>query len=567
MSTGWWLLLAVAAVILSTARPLGRYLGRILGAGPAPGDRLFLPLERIVYRAVGVDPSGEQRWTAYAASFLAFSLVSTVGLYALLRLQGVLPFNPTEAGSVDPLLALNISVSFVTNTNWQNYAGEATLSHLSQAVGLVTQNFVSAAAGLAVVAPLIRGLAKSHGETLGNFWVDVTRVTVRLLLPLSIAVALVLISQGVIQNGQGFTEVETLSDGTQMVPGGPVASQIAIKQLGSNGGGFFNANSSHPFENPNALTNILEIVAIVLIPFAAPFAYGEMVGQRRQGSAVFAAMFVLWLAGSGLALIGELPGNPAMTSIGVDQVISSESPGGSLEGKEVRFGPGSSAVWAAATTGTSNGSVNAMHGSMTPVGVIVTLTNMLLGEVSPGGVGVGLAGMLVFVVVTVFIAGLMVGRTPELLGKKIQAAEVKLATLYLLAVPVAILALTAIAVLLPHSLDARTNDGPWGFTEILYGITSPAANNGSAMGGLSANTPFYNSVQALAMAIGRFLLIIPILALAGSLVRKQVAPESAGTFPTDTPLFVGLLIGVILIVAGLTFFPALALGPITEALR
>jgi potassium-transporting ATPase potassium-binding subunit len=567
MFSGWPLLLALVLVVLFLAPPLGRYIAKVLGSGPAPGDRVFLAMERGVYRLVGVDPRSEQRWTGYALSFLAFSLVSVIGLYALLRLQGLLPFNPTGVEAVDPLLAFNIAVSFVTNTNWQNYAGEATLSHLSQALGLVTQNFASAAAGLAVMAPLIRGLARSRADTVGNFWVDLTRVTMRLLLPLSVLMALALASQGVIQNLDGFTEVVTVEGSTQSIPGGPVASQVAIKQLGSNGGGFFNTNSAHPFENPNGISNMLELTAIVIIPFAAPFAYGAMVGRRNQGRAVFVAMLVLWLVGSVLVVAGEGAGNPALEPAGVDQSTNETSPGGSLEGKEVRFGPAVSAVWAASTTGTSNGSVNAMHGSLTPVGAVVTLTGMLLGEVSPGGVGVGLAGMLVFVIVTVFLAGLMVGRTPELLGKKIQASEVKLATLYLLAMPVMVLGIAGFAVLLPEALAARTNIGAWGLTEILYGIASPANNNGSAFAGLSSNTPFFNLTQAMAMLVGRFFLIIPILAIAGSMGRKQSVPASEGTFPTDSPLFVGLLLGVILIVAGLTFFPALSLGPIAEALR
>jgi K+-transporting ATPase ATPase A chain len=497
---------------------------------------------------------------------LAFSLVSVLVLYGILRFQAVLPFNPHELRGVDPLLALNVSVSFVTNTNWQNYGGEATLSHFSQALGLVTQNFVSASAGLGVMAALIRGLGQRRRDTVGNFWVDLTRVTTRLLLPMSILIGLALVTQGVIQNTTGAQQVATVDGGTQLIPGGPVASQIAIKQLGTNGGGFFNTNSAHPFENPTGISNLIELAAIVLIPFAAPFTYGEMVERRRQGWAVFWAMLILWLASVGFAVAAETSGSPALESYGIDQQVSESSPGGNLEGKEVRFGPGISALWAASTTATSNGSVNSMHASYTPIGATVTLTNMLLGEISPGGAGVGLTGMLIFVVLTVFIAGLMVGRTPELLGKKIQASEMKLATLYLLAMPVMVLGITGVAVLLPEALDARTNSGAWGLAEILYGVASPANNNGSAFAGLSSNTPFFNLTQALAMLVGRFFLIIPVLAIGGSLAGKQAAEATEGSFPTDSPLFVGLLLAVILIVAGLTFFPALSLGPLVEAL-
>ncbi|MPZ51796.1 MAG: potassium-transporting ATPase subunit A [Acidimicrobiia bacterium] len=429
MDVTWVIVVILIGLILTVAPLLGRYLAAVLGTGSAPGDRIFLPVERFVYRLVGVDPEREQRWTAYVFSLLAFSLVSILGLYGLLRLQGVLPFNPNRAGGVEPLVALNVAVSFVTNTNWQNYGGEGTLSYLPQAVGLATQNFVSASVGLAVMAALIRGLARRRSDTIGNFWVDLTRITTRLLLPLSILFALALVTQGVIQNTSGFQEVAIVEGGTQSIPGGPVASQLAIKQLGTNGGGFFNTNSAHPFENPTEISNVLELAAILLIPFAAPFTYGAMLQRRRQGKAVFWAMFILWIAGAGIAVVAETNGNPAFSAYGISQEATEASPGGNLEGKEVRFGPGLSALWAASTTATSNGSVNSMHDSYTPVGAIVTLSNMLLGEVSPGGVGVGLAGMLIFVVLTVFIAGLMVGRTPELLGKRIQAPEVKLATL------------------------------------------------------------------------------------------------------------------------------------------
>ena len=562
-----WLLLALLAVLMLTlGPPLGRYLALVFGGGKAPGDRLFLPVERAVYRLVGVDPEREQRWTAYAFSVLAFSLASVLGLYLLLRLQGVLPFNPNRVSGVPADLAFNVAVSFATNTNWQNYGGEATLSHLSQSAGLATQNFVSAGAGLAVMAAFIRGLARRQAATVGNFWVDLTRITFRLLLPLSLVLALVLVSQGVIQNTDGFVGVSTLEGGSQLLPGGPVASQIAIKQLGTNGGGFFNTNSAHPLENPTAVTAFLQMLALLIIPFAAPFAYGRMVSRRSEGWAVFSAMLVLWLASAALAIGAETGGNPRLAELGVDQAVTSESVGGNMEGKEVRFGPGMSALWAASTTSTSSGSVNSMHDSYTPLGGLVAMVNMLLGEVSPGGVGVGLTGMLVFVILTVFVAGLMVGRTPELLGKKVQAPEVKLATLYLVTMPILVLGLTAVAVLLPQALEARTNPGGWGLAEILYGFASPANNNGSAFAGLASNTPFYNVAQASAMLVGRFFLIIPVLAIAGSLATKTPAPPSAGTFPTDRPLFVVLLIGIIVVVAGLTFFPVLSLGPIAEAL-
>ena len=537
-----------------------------MATGRDPERGRFLPIEKAIYRVVGVDPDREQRWTGYALALLAFSLVSTLGLYLLLRTQHLLPFNPTGMESVPPHLAFNIAVSFTTNTNWQNYGGEATLSHLSQFAGLVTQNFVSAAVGMGVLAALIRGLARRKADTLGNFWVDLTRTTTRLLLPLCLLFAVVLVSQGVVQNFDGVVSAVTVEGNAQEIPGGPVASQLAIKQLGTNGGGFFNANSAHPFENPNGLVNYLQTVALVLIPFATVDAFGRMIGNRRQALVLIAVMAVLWLGSIGAAVWAETSGNSALETTGVDQTVSDESPGGNLEGKETRFGPAASAVWGASTTGSSNGSVNAMHDSFTPVGGLVALGNMLLGEVSPGGVGVGLTGMLVFVVVTVFIAGLMVGRTPEFLGKKIQASEIKLATLYILAMPAVVLVFSAISVLMPEALDARTNEGAHGLSEILYGFASPANNNGSAFGGLSSNTSWYNPTQAFAMLVGRFLLIVPVLAIAGTLGSKQPVAASAGTFPTDRPLFAGLLLGIVIIVAGLTFFPVLALGPIAEAL-
>jgi K+-transporting ATPase ATPase A chain len=467
---------------------------------------------------------------------------------------------------VVPHLSFNTAVSFMTNTNWQSYGGETTLSHLTQMVGLTVQNFVSAAAGMAVMAALIRGLARRRAATIGNFWVDLTRTTLRVLLPLSFVFTLVFVSQGVIQNFDGHTDVTTVEGSTQAIPGGPAASQIAIKQLGTNGGGFFNVNSAHPFENPTALNDFVELYAIVLIPFALAFTFGRMAGDRRQGRAVFAVMFAIWTVLSVGAMTLEGNGNPAVTELGVDQTVTSEQAGGNLEGKEVRFGPAASALWAVSTTGTSNGSVNSMHDSYTPLGGMTAMAHMMLGEVSPGGVGVGLNGMLIMVILAVFIAGLMVGRTPEYLGKKIQAAEMKLVVLYVLAMPLALLGFAAASVVLKSALGSVSNPGPHGLSEMLYAFSSAANNNGSAFAGLTTSTQWYDTTLGLAMLVGRFFLIIPVLAIAGSMARKQPAPASAGTLPTHTPLFGGLVIGVTVIVAGLTFFPALALGPLVEHL-
>jgi K+-transporting ATPase ATPase A chain len=564
--SGWLFLgiLAVTTVILTPV--LGRYLATVYGGGPTFGDPLFGPLERVVYRITGVDPESEQHSTSYLWSLLAFTAASLAILYAILRLQGTLPFNPTGMPGVDPALAFNAAVSFVTNTNWQNYGGEATLSHLSQMVGLTVQNFVSAGVGLAVLAAFIRGLTRNESRDVGNFWVDLTRSVTRILLPLSVILALILVSQGVVQNLSGFSTIETLEGGTQVIPGGPAASQVAIKQLGTNGGGFFNVNSAHPLENPNGVTNFISTLALVLLPFATVDWFGRASGNRRNGYALMAAMAVLWLGSVGVAVVAESSGNAALADLGVDQTVTAESPGGNMEGKEIRFGPELSAIWGATTTATSNGSVNSMHDSFTPLGGLVTIGNMVLGEVSPGGVGVGLTGMLMFALLTVFLAGLMVGRTPEFLGKKIESAEVKLVTLYLLAMPILVLGFAAVSIFVPGALDARANPGPHGFSELLYAIASPANNNGSAFAGFGSNTGWYNPVQALSMLVGRFFLIIPVLAVGGSLGAKTTVPAGEGTFPTDSPLFVTLLIGVVLVVAGLTFFPALTLGPIAEAL-
>ncbi|MEE8602467.1 potassium-transporting ATPase subunit KdpA [Euzebya tangerina] len=565
---GWGALLAFASVVIASAVPLGRYLARVYGDGPAPGDRLFGGFERGVYRLVGVNPAAEQRWTGYATSFLAFSVVSFLALYLLLRLQAVLPGNPTGVGAVDPGLAFNTAMSFTSNTNWQNYSGESTLSHLTQMLGLTTQNFVSAAAGIAVLVAFVRGLARQRTDRIGNFWVDLVRTVTRVLLPLSIVVAVVLVTQGVVQNLAGFTEVVTVEGGSQQIAGGPVASQVAIKQLGTNGGGFFGTNSSVPLENSTWVSNAVQSWAIVVIPFALCITFGAMVGRPRQGALVLAVMVLLWGASTAGIMAAEASGNPRLTDLGVDQSISSALAGGNMEGKEMRFGPELSGLWAGSTTGTSNGSVNSLHTSYTALGGGLATLNMLLGEVSPGGVGVGLAGMLVMAILAVFIAGLMVGRTPEFLGKTIGIAEMKIVTLYVLAVPATILVLTAASLAIPDAVAASANTpGPHGLTEILYGIASPANNNGSAFTGLSSNTTWYNTVQGVAFVVGRWLLMIPVLALAGSLAIKQRVPTTSGTFPTDGPTFGVLLIAVLAIVTGLTYFPALSLGPVVEFLQ
>jgi K+-transporting ATPase ATPase A chain len=566
-SASWLQFLLLVAVVLVAAPPLGRYMARVYGdERRAPGDRVFLAVERLVYRVCRVDPDREQRWSTYALSLLAFSGVSFLALYGLLRLQGSLPLNPSGFGAVVPHQAFDTAVSFMSNTNWQSYGGETTMSHLSQTIGLTVQNFVSAAAGMAVMAALIRGLARRGASTVGNFWVDLTRTVVRILLPLSFLVALVLAGEGVIQNFSGHTAARTLEGAAQQLPGGPAASQVAIKQLGTNGGGFFNVNSAHPYENPTPVSNFVELVCIVLIPFALAFTFGRMVGDRRQGKAVFAVMFGIWAVLSLAAMGLEGNGNRRLTAAGADQANSALQAGGNLEGKEVRFGPAASGLWAASTTGTSNGSVNSMHDSFTALGGMIPLSHMLLGELSPGGVGVGLNGLLIMVILSVFIAGLMVGRTPEYLGKKIEAAEMKLVVLYVLAMPLVLLGFAAASVLLGSALGSLNNPGPHGLSEILYAYASGANNNGSAFAGLGAATPWYDTTIGLAMLVGRFFLIIPVLAIAGSMARKHPVPVTAGTFPTHTPLFGGLVVGVVLIVAGLTFFPALALGPLVEHL-
>ncbi|HMF82570.1 MAG TPA: potassium-transporting ATPase subunit KdpA [Acidimicrobiia bacterium] len=567
-AAGWAQLIALIAAIGVTAPLLGRYMANVYEGGRSRGDRIFGPVERLVYRFCRIDPEREQRWNIYALSVLAFSVVGFLLLYLIQRVQSGLPFNPTDMANVAPALSLNTSVSFVTNTNWQSYAGESTLSHLTQMTGLTVQQFVSAAAGMAVMAALIRGLSRAGQRTVGNFWVDMIRTTVRILVPIAFVFAIVLVATGVIQNTHGFTEVHTVSGATQQIPGGPNASMESIKQLGTNGGDFFNVNSAHPFSNPTKFSDFIEMYAILIIPFALAFTFGRMVKDKRQGYAVFAIMFVIWLGASLTAIFLEVGGNPKLDTAGASQTVSASTPGGNAEGKEVRFGPSGSALWAASTTGTSNGSVNSMHDSYTPAGGMVPLVHMKLGEVSPGGVGVGLNGLLILVILSVFIAGLMVGRTPEYLGKKIQAPEVKLVAIYILAMPAVVLILVAISTFVRSVSDVSLlNPGPHGFTELVYAFTSAANNNGSAFAGITANTAWMNTALAIAMLVGRFFLIIPTLAIAGSLARKRTVPPSAGTFPTHTPLFVVLVLGVVVIVAALTFLPVLSLGPIVEALK
>ncbi|HEU5001838.1 MAG TPA: potassium-transporting ATPase subunit KdpA [Actinomycetota bacterium] len=567
MTATAWAQFGVLVGALAVAAPLlGRYLARVYGGGKAPGDRIFGPIERAVYRFCGVDPDREQDWKVYAYSLLAFSLVSVLVLYAQLRLQGHLPGNPDHLAGVSPLLSFNTAVSFLTNTNWQNYAGKSTMAQLTQMAGLAFHNFVSAAAGAAVAIALVRGLVRRRTRRLGNFWVDLTRTCTRVLLPMAIVAGLFLVSQGAVQNFRQDTRATTVQGAAQQIPGGPVASQEAIKEIGENGGGPYNANSAHPFENPNGLTDIVEIFLLLLIPFSLPFAFGRMVGDRKQGWVIVATMVALWLGMSLLAMHFETGGSVKLAAAGTSQTATATQPGGNMEGKEVRFGPASCGLFAAATTGTSTGAVNCSHDSMTPLGGGTALLNIMFGEVDPGGTGSGLYGMLIFALLAVFIAGLMVGRTPEYLGKKIQAAEMKLVVVYLLAAPLAILVFAGTAILLKTALGSLTNAGPHGLTEMVYGYTSMANNNGSAFAGLNGATDWYNVTGAFAMLIGRFFLMIPVLAIGGSLARKQPVPASTGTFPTGSPQFFGLMLGVVILVVGLTFFPVIALGPLVEHL-
>ncbi|WP_217578262.1 potassium-transporting ATPase subunit KdpA [Mesorhizobium sp. GbtcB19] len=555
---GWIQILLYCVIVLLLVKPLGGYMYRVFN-----GDRTFLspilsPVEQALYRISGTSENEEQHWTAYAAGIIFFSLASFLAVYVLQRLQGVLPYNPAGMPAVEQGLAFNTAVSFVTNTNWQNYGGESTMSYLVQMAGLTVQNFMSAAVGIAIAVALIRGFARASGKSIGNFWVDITRCTLYVLLPICIVLTLAYVWLGMPQTLGPYVDATTLEGAKQTIALGPVASQVAIKMLGTNGGGFFNANAAHPFENPNAISNLIQMVTIFALGAALTNVFGRMVGNQRQGWAILASMGVLFVAGVAICYWAEAAGNPLVHALGID--------GGNMEGKESRFGIAASALFAVITTAASCGAVNAMHDSLTALGGLIPLINMQLGEVIVGGVGAGFYGIVMFIVVAVFVAGLMVGRTPEYLGKKIEAKEVKMAMLAILALPLVMLTFTAIAVVLPSAVASMANGGPHGFSEVLYAYTSAAANNGSAFGGLSGNTPWYNLTLGITMWVGRFFVIIPALAIAGSLAAKKTVPASAGTFPTDGPLFVGLLVGVILIVVGLTFFPALAIGPVVEHL-
>jgi potassium-transporting ATPase potassium-binding subunit len=554
-------------ILVLLIKPLGLYMARVFNGERTFLDPILRPVERFIYRLSGIDPGQEQHWTTYTAAMLIFNLAGFVLLYALQRLQYVLPLNPQDFGPPSPDSAFNTAVSFTSNTNWQSYAGESTMSYLSQMAGLTVQNFVSAATGIALAIALIRAFARHSARTLGNFWVDMVRTTLWVLLPLSLVLAIVLAWQGVPQNLQPYVDATTVEGGSQTIAQGPVASQLAIKQLGTNGGGFFNANSAHPYENPTPLSGFLEMLAIFRIGAALTYTFGHMVGDTRQGWAIFAVMAIIWFMGLAVAYWAESAGNPAFDGLGGDMAVSSAQSGGNMEGKEVRFGIVNSVIWATATTAASNGSVNSMHDSYTPLGGLIPLVNIQLGEVIVGGVGSGLYGMLLFAILAVFVAGLMVGRTPEYLGKKIEAKEVKMTVLALILVlPIGILGFTALGVVHAEGIKGPLNAGPHGFSEILYVFTSGTGNNGSAFAGISANTFFYNLTNGLTMLIGRYLFIVPMMAVAGSLVAKKVVPPSAGTFPTNGGTYVALLVSVILIMGGLIYFPALALGPIVEQL-
>jgi K+-transporting ATPase ATPase A chain len=557
---------AFAAVIILLTKPLGAYMTKVFA-----GERTFMspilsPIERGFYRLSGVHPGQDQHWMVYAVSMILFNGAGFLLLYLLVRLQGILPLNPQGFGAVAPDLSFNTAISFVTNTNWQNYAGEATMSYLTQMAGLTVQNFVSAATGIALAVAFIRGFARRSAQGIGNFWVDLTRCTLYILLPISFVAALFLVWQGMPQNLNSYVQATTLEGANQVIAQGPVASQVAIKMLGTNGGGFFNANAAHPYENPTALSNFVQMVLIFALGAGLTNVFGRMVGNQKQGWALFGAMGIMFLIGVSVAYWAEAKGNPAFASLGVDQIASDTQAGGNMEGKEVRFGIANSALFATVTTDASCGAVNAMHDSFTPLGGMVPLINIMLGEVVVGGVGAGLYGMLLFAILAVFIAGLMVGRTPEYVGKKIEAREVKMTMLAVLCIPLVILGFTAVATVYPAALKSILNAGPHGFSEILYLFTSSAGNNGSAFGGITGNTPFYNVTGGIAMFVGRFFMILPMLAVAGSLAAKKIVPASSGTFPTDNGLFVGLLVGIVLIVGGLTYFPALALGPVVEHL-
>ena len=582
-------------VLIALAKPLGTWMARVYEGGRTPLDPVLGPVERLTYRICGVDPQEGMTWKTYALAMLWFNMAGFVVVYLLQRLQGVLPLNPQQFPAVTGDSSFNTAVSFATNTNWQGYGGETTMSYLTQMVGLAVQNFVSAASGMATLIALIRGFRQRSMNLLGNFWVDLTRGTLYILLPLSLVVALILVSQGVVQNfkpyqtatlveatsvtnpvkdadgnavldEQGQPKTETTAVTEQTLPMGPAASQIAIKQLGTNGGGFFNVNSAHPYENPTPLSNFVEVLSILLLGAALCYTFGLMVGDTRQGWAILAAMTILFVPLLVLCLSAEQSGNPHLTALGADQVASAYQAGGNMEGKEARFGIANSALWASATTAASNGSVNSMHDSFTPLGGLVPMFLMQMGEIVYGGVGSGLYGMLAFAIIAVFVAGLMVGRTPEYLGKKIEAYEMKMASLVILIPPAVVLLATAVSVVTETGVSSLANHGPHGFSEILYAFSSMGNNNGSAFAGLSANVPWYNLIGGVVMFLARYWLAIPILAIAGSLAEKKVVPPSAGTLPTYTPLFVVTLCGVVLIVGVLTFIPALALGPIVEHL-
>ncbi len=558
------LLVVFLGITLACARPLGLYIAAVLEGRPHFANRIGTPLENALYRICGIDPAKEMGWLQYVTALLTFNVAGTVLLYALQRLQGWLPLNPQHFAAITPESAFNTAVSFVTNTDWQSYSGESSLSYLVQMAGLTVQNFLSAATGIAVAVAVMRGFARHSASTIGNFWVDMTRATLYVLLPLSLLLALVLASQGVIQNLEPYQQATTLEHHAQLLPMGPVASQEAIKELGTNGGGFFNANSAHPFENPTPLTNFIQMLSIVLIPFALATTFGKVVGDQRQGLALLAAMLVLFVGMTVIAFQSEQAGNPLVAAQGIDTAASLSQAGGNMEGKESRFGIAASALFVAVTTATSCGAVNAMHDSLMPMGGFVPLFLIQLGELAPGGVGSGIYSILMFALLGVFIAGLMIGRTPEYLGKKIEAFEMKMASVFILTTPLIVLVGTAIAVMTTAGAAGIANPGAHGFSEILYAFSSAANNNGSAFAGLAANTPFYDIATGVAMWLGRFWPILASLAIAGSLAAKKRIPVSEGTMPTHGPLFVALLLGSILLIGVLTYVPALALGPIVE---
>ena len=566
----WFQLVLYIVVLLLLAKPLGSFMAKVYQGERVVLDRVLGPVERFVYRLSGIDPRAEMDWKNYAIAMLIFNALGLLAVYLLQRLQGFLPINPQGLGAPTPDSSWNTAVSFTSNTNWQGYGGETTMSYLTQMLGMTVQNFVSAATGMAVLVAFIRGIARHTSKTIGNFWTDMTRSVLYILLPLSLVVALALVSQGVVQTFSQYKTVSLLqpaSDVTeQVIAVGPAASQVAIKQLGTNGGGFFNVNSAHPFENPTPLSNFIEMLSILIIPAALCYTFGKMVGDTRQGWALLAAMTIIFVALLGVAVWSEQAGNPALTTMGIDQTQTNINPGGNMEGKEVRFGIVNSAIWATATTAASNGSTNAMHDSFMPLGGLVPMWMMQLGEIIYGGVGSGLYGMLAFVIIAVFVSGLMVGRTPEYLGKKIEAYEMKMASIMILIPVFVVLTGTAIALMSEAGRATIYNPSTHGFSEVLYAFSSAGNNNGSAFAGLGANTPFYNTALGIAMLFARYWLAIPALAIAGSLVQKKKVPESVGTLPTHTPLFIAWLIGVIIIVGALSFLPALALGPIVEHL-